>query len=173
MRGGIEPERDGPGAEESDRNGTARARRSPPRHRHLSFSVIVKRYAADMFNADGLESTLNRLPPGPELAAALDSIDVWKLSGYDRVVVLRAYRRMSSHYAAQAYRAMASISEAMREIDDVELVHRAAATEIRAGLTPTRRAADCELELAMDPQWRLPPVWAPSTVATSMSRRRG
>ncbi|MGZ5384391.1 MAG: DUF222 domain-containing protein [Acidimicrobiia bacterium] len=83
-----------------------------------------------------------------------------RLSGYDRVEVLRAQRRMSSHYAAQAYRAMASISDVMHDMDDdFEMAHRAAATEIRAGLSLTRRAADSELDLALDLLEPLPRVW--------------
>ena len=90
----------------------------------------------------------------------LSRIDVSKLSGYDRVVVLQATRKMASHYAAYAYQAMASISDVMHEVeDDYELAHRAAATEIRAGLSLTRRAAEAELELALDLARRLPQIW--------------
>ncbi len=91
----------------------------------------------------------------------LARIDVSNLSGYDRVVVLQAHRRIAAHHAAQAFRAMASISELMHEQfdDDVELAHRATATEIRTGLSLTRRAADGELDLALDLRDRLPQVW--------------
>ncbi len=66
-----------------------------------------------------------------------------------------------SHHAALGYRAMVAISETMHDMfdDDFELAHRAAATEIRAGLALTRRAADNELELALDLVERLPQVW--------------
>ena len=109
---------------------------------------------------DTLEETLKTTPPGPRLATILSRIDVSKLSGYDRVVVLQAARKMASHYAAYAYQAMASISDVMHEVDDdYELAHRAAATEIRAGLSLTRRAADAELDLALDLAQRLPRIW--------------
>ncbi|MDP3984642.1 MAG: hypothetical protein Q8Q52_06550, partial [Acidimicrobiia bacterium] len=51
------------------------------------------------------------------LAALLTSLEGEDLSGYDRVVVLRAQQRMASHYQAQVYKAMASISELMEEVD--------------------------------------------------------
>ena len=109
---------------------------------------------------DTLEEALKTTPPGPRLATILSRIDLWKLSGYDRVVVLQAARKMASHYAAYAYQAMASISDVMHEVDnDYELAHRAAATEIRAGLSLTRRAADAELDLALDLAHRLPRIW--------------
>ncbi len=109
---------------------------------------------------DTLERTLKTTPPGPRLATILSRIDISELSGYDRVVVLQAHRKMASHHAAYAYQAMASISDAMHEVDnDYELAHRAAATEIRAGLSLTRRAADAELDLALDLAQRLPRVW--------------
>ncbi len=109
---------------------------------------------------DDLETALEDLPPGPVLGAALYRLDVRTLSGHDRVVALRAHRRMTAHYAARAYEAMASISDVMHELDDdYELAHRAASSEIRAGLALTRRTADVELDLALDLDRRLPAVW--------------
>ena len=103
---------------------------------------------------------LDQMEPGPFLAAILNRTDVDRLSGHDRVIALRACRRMASHYAAQTYQAMASISDHMHDLDDdFELAHRSAATEIRAALTLTRRAAESELDLALDTRQRLPRVW--------------
>ncbi|MFQ5968690.1 MAG: hypothetical protein ACE5MI_13985 [Acidimicrobiia bacterium] len=48
--------------------------------------------------ADGLD----RMDPGPELAAVLSSIDVRELSVQDLIVVLNARRRMRLHYEAIA-----------------------------------------------------------------------
>jgi hypothetical protein len=115
-----------------------------------------------MFDTDQelLPAGLDRLEPGPVLGALLSSVDVARLSGHERVVALKAFQRMASHYAAQTYGAMASISDLMHELDDdFELAHRSAATEIRAALRLTRRAADSELELALDTRQRLPRVW--------------
>ena len=41
---------------------------------------------------------LDSMEPGPVLAGFLASVDVTRLSGFDRIVVLRAHRRMASHY---------------------------------------------------------------------------
>jgi hypothetical protein len=110
---------------------------------------------------DTLKGQLEGLAPGPELGTALSRIDISTLSGYDRVVVLQAHRKMASHHAAQAYGAMVGISEVTHGMfdDDVGLASRAAATEIRAALALTRRSADVELDLALDLQVRLPKVW--------------
>jgi hypothetical protein len=103
---------------------------------------------------------LDQMEPGPFLAAILDHTDVDRLSGHDRVVALRVCRRVASHYQAQTLQAMASISDLMRDLDDdFELAHRSAATEIRTALTLTRRAAEAELDLAIDTRQRLPQVW--------------
>lgn len=103
---------------------------------------------------------LDQMEPGPFLAAILNHTDVDRLSGHDRVVALKAFQRMASHYQAQTFQAMASISDLMHDLDDdFELAHRSAATEIRAALTLTRRAAESELELALDMRRRLPQVW--------------
>ena len=102
---------------------------------------------------------LDEMEPGPALAAFLSAIDLDGLSGYHRVIVLRAQQRMASHFNAQVYEAMASISDHMSELDDdPELADEAAAAEIRVALCLTRRAADTELALAVDLKQRLPAV---------------
>lgn len=109
---------------------------------------------------DLLPGGLERLEPGPILGALLSSVDVERLSGHERVIALKAFQRMASHYAAQTLQAMASISDHMHDLDDdYELAHRSAATEIRAALTLTRRTAGYELDLALDTRQRLPMVW--------------
>ncbi len=52
----------------------------------------------------------DEMTPGPVLGAFLSGVDVDALSGYDRVVVLRAHQRMASHYQARMYTDMARIS---------------------------------------------------------------
>ncbi|MDH5373394.1 MAG: 13E12 repeat family protein, partial [Acidimicrobiia bacterium] len=102
------------------------------------------------------------MEPGPVLAGYLASIDIATLSGYARVVVMRAHSRMVSHYQAHLYSDMAAVVDALDESDgleDLELVIESAAAEIRAALRLTRRAADSELALAMDLRERLPRVW--------------
>ncbi|MFQ5516661.1 MAG: DUF222 domain-containing protein [Acidimicrobiia bacterium] len=103
---------------------------------------------------------LDEMTPGPVLAAFLSSIDVGEVSGYDRIVVLRAHSRMMSHYAARVYEDMAAVSDYMTEVDDdPELAVECAAAEIRVALHLTRRAADVELDFAIQLRQRLPRVW--------------
>jgi hypothetical protein len=85
-----------------------------------------------------------------------------RLSGHDRIIVLRADQRMASHYAARVYGDMASVVDAMSEFDDLEpeFVAEAAAAEVRAALRLTRQAADGEMALALELRNRLPEVFA-------------
>ncbi len=67
---------------------------------------------------------------------------------------------MASHYTAHVYEDMASVSDLMQEMDDdVELATACAAAEIGAALCLTRRAADSQLDFAVDLKERLPQVW--------------
>ncbi len=102
---------------------------------------------------------LDEMAPGPVLAAFLASIDINQVSGYDRIVVLRADKRMASHYDARAYRDMAGVTDALAELEGQERPEYAAesaAAEIRAALHLTRRAADVELSFALTLRDRLP-----------------
>jgi hypothetical protein len=99
------------------------------------------------------------MEPGPVLAAFLASIDVSKVSGYDRIVVVKAHQRMASHYAAQTYGGMAALVDAMLGFENVQRLEYAAesaAAEIRAALHLTRRAADIEVAFALSLRDRLP-----------------
>ena len=104
----------------------------------------------------------DEMVPGPFLAALLTTIDVSQLSGHDQVIVLRARQRMASHYQANVYADIASISDVLEAefAGDLELATMAASAEIRAALCLTRRAADTELDLAITLRRRLPAVWA-------------
>ncbi len=108
---------------------------------------------------DVIPTDLDDMPPGPVLAAFLASIDVARVSGFDRILVLRAHKRMASHYEARAYQDMTAVTDAMAELDDggrLEYAAEYAAAEIRAALHLTRRAADVELAFALDLRERLP-----------------
>ncbi len=113
-----------------------------------------------------LPADLDTMPPGPELAAALSHVDVNEVSGFDRVVVLRAHQRMRSHYAAAVYEDMAAISDVYHgEIEpdqfiDYAEIEMAAAAEIRCALHLTRRTADSQLGFAHHLRARLPRVMA-------------
>ena len=111
---------------------------------------------------DGIPTGLDAMAPGPALGAILDSIDVDRVSGHDRVIMLRAQQRMASHFQAQVYAAMTSVSEHMgvtEFADDGALAWEASATEIRAALRLTRRSAESTLDLAIQVRRRLPRVW--------------
>ena len=104
---------------------------------------------------------LEEVEPGLELAGWLMAFGDEPLSGYDRIVVLRAHQRLASHYAAQVLRDMAEVSAAFVAEDgvNVESADEYAAAEIRAALRLTRRSADAELSFALDLQRRLPQVF--------------
>ena len=135
-----------------------------------TFCVIPCSYSVGMlqtdFNSigtatDGVPPGLDEMAPGPVLAAFLSGVDTDALSGYDRVVVLRAHQRMASHYQAHTYSDMAGIVDVLddpsgRFEDTTEM----ASAEIRAALNLTRRAADIELSFALDLRQRLPQVHA-------------
>jgi hypothetical protein len=107
---------------------------------------------------EGLDAML----PGPATAAFLSTIDVDRVSPHDRVVVLRAQMRMASHIQAQVYAAMSSLVDHMEKeefSDDAALAWDAAATEIRAALRLTRRAAESGLDVAVGVRRRLPRLW--------------
>ena len=118
---------------------------------------------------------LDEMPTGPALAGFLSSIDVDRVSGHDRVVVLRAQRRMASYFEAQTYAAMASISDHLEVefADDMELAWDAAATEIRAALRLTRRAAESDLDMAIAVSRRLPRVGSALASGAIDTRRAG
>jgi hypothetical protein len=110
-------------------------------------------------HADGIPPGLDDMEPGHIMAAFVSAIDVDSLSGYDRVVVLRAHSRLAAHFSAQSYRDMAAIKDVMHDYDHGSGAAIGAATEIRAALRLTRRMADIELEFALDLRQRLPQVW--------------
>jgi len=103
---------------------------------------------------------LDEMEPGPVLAAFLDSIDVSAVSGFDRIVVLAAHKKMASHYEAQTYRDMTAVADyyVEEEETDPEFAPEAAAAEVRAALTLTPRAADVEMAFAVMLRSRLPRV---------------
>jgi hypothetical protein len=82
------------------------------------------------------ESTIRWLEetePGLELAGWLTAHSDVRLSGYDRIVVLRAHQRMASHYAAYVLRDMAEVSAAIVAEDGVDVQ---SADGGRSGLPP-------------------------------------
>jgi hypothetical protein len=112
---------------------------------------------------DGIPAGLDQMPPGPALGGFLASIDVERVSPHDRILVLRALQHQMSHLQAQAYAAISSVADHMESTefpDDPALAWEAAATEIRAALRLTRRAAEIHLDTAILVRRRLPRVWS-------------
>jgi hypothetical protein len=111
--------------------------------------------------SDAVPADLDEMEPGLFLAAILSSVDVDDLSGYDRVVVLRAHQKMINHHQARLYEAMASVEDHCADIfdGDAEIAYLSSSAEIRCALNMTRRAADRELDLAHTLRQRLPKVW--------------
>ncbi len=109
---------------------------------------------------DPLPDGLAETPAGPELSAALASIDRTRLIGHDLVALLQAWSRQVAHDQAQFHAVVAETAHAT-EGDTTErspVVVEYTSDEIRAALHLTRRAADTTLELALGLQ-RLPGVW--------------
>lgn len=108
-------------------------------------------------------SNLDDMASGPVLGAFLSSVDTSKISGHDRVLVMRARQRMASHYAALVLSDMEGVSEVFTDAakDEYERMDRLehAAGEIRAALNLTRRSADNELLFALDLVQRHPNVY--------------
>ncbi len=115
-----------------------------------------------------IPADLAEIPPGPELAAVLASIDLTRLSGFDCVEVLKARYRLVNHDRAQLMENMVEVGLCDIDPDD-EVARRAgpdefAADEVRAALVWTRRAAETQFCLAYDLHTRLPAVpaaWTP------------
>ncbi|WP_197040377.1 HNH endonuclease signature motif containing protein [Pseudonocardia halophobica] len=109
-----------------------------------------------------LPKDLAAMPPGPELAAALASIDLAATANEDLPVLLQARYRQVAHEQAGLYDVMAQIGVA-----DPERWFSAArrarpqkywSDEVRAALTWTRRAAEYQTELAWVLHAHLPSV---------------
>ena len=111
-------------------------------------------------NIDWILGHLEVIPPGYGLAAVLDDIDIHACEGCDRIRVLRAHQRMTTHYQALTYHAMTSVVDAMADdADESAFAEEAAAVEVAAALRLTRRAADIEMSFAIDLKRRIPHVW--------------
>jgi hypothetical protein len=115
-----------------------------------------------MIERQTLTSELAEIPPGPELAAALDRIDVTRLCGYGAVEVLKAQYRQCSHERARLLSAITEVGLAERgaETTRTPVSGEFAADEVRTALVLTRRAAEAQLDFAHGLTSRLPAVLA-------------
>ncbi|HLF42777.1 MAG TPA: DUF222 domain-containing protein, partial [Acidimicrobiia bacterium] len=113
-----------------------------------------------MFEGGGIPKGLAEMPPGPMLAAVLASIDRDRISGYQRVVLIKARSRLRAWVEADFYADLESVAQAEEEMfSQPDEAIEAAAGEIRAALTLTRRAADIQIGIAYELRDRLPGVW--------------
>jgi len=107
---------------------------------------------------EGIPPNLDVLEPGPVLAGFLASIDVSEVSGLDQIVMLRAHRRMVSHYQGHVYRDMSAVTQTITDTsgDDAVDAATAAEAEIGVALHLSRRATENELAFALSLAKRLP-----------------
>ena len=112
-----------------------------------------------------LPEGLSVMAPGPDLARTLDAVDCDRLSGFDRIEVMKANARMVAHFQAGLFAAIDSIhTYEIENPDDRDtlpgsMVDDLTASEVQAALTLTRRSADSHLGLAYDLCQRLPIAW--------------
>jgi len=107
---------------------------------------------------EGIPPNLDDLEPGPVLAGFLASIDVLEVSGRDQMIVMRAHRRMVSHYQGHMYRDMSAVTQTITDTtgDDPVDAAQAAEAEIGVALNLSRRATENELAFALNLTKRLP-----------------
>jgi len=109
---------------------------------------------------DSIPDGLDRMAPGPVLATYLANVDVDRLCGYDRVVVLRAHQRMISHYQAKLFADMVAVRDVYHDMwADRARAGEYGADEIRCALHLTRYSADVDMSFALDLADRLPEVF--------------
>ena len=118
-------------------------------------------FALEQGDDHGLPADLETIPPGLLLAVVLSSVDRDRLSGFDRVELLKARSRLISHLQAELYADIHAVSEAVSDLDHFE--HRdgfyITASQVQAALTLTRRAGELHTDLAFELRERLPGVW--------------
>ena len=78
------------------------------------FDLLPERTRPDPVR-EPLVADLDWLPPGIMLAAALDRIDRDRLSGSDRVTVVKARSRLISHLQAEQLADIHAVSESVGE----------------------------------------------------------
>jgi hypothetical protein len=115
----------------------------------------------DQAEVEPIPSGLEKMTPGPYLAAILSGIDRTLLRGHDVVTLLQAEARLAAHYQAAVYATMNEVAHCASAEDTgrVEEAVEFAADEVRAALRLTRRAAETEMDLAWRLRIRLPQVW--------------
>ena len=107
-----------------------------------------------------LPEGLDEMAPGAAPAAALETVELGRLSGYDLIRALRAGQRQISHYQSVVYAAMAETAHAVSAATTERTArpNEHAADEIAAAVGYTRRKACNELNIALRLRDDLPEV---------------
>jgi hypothetical protein len=116
----------------------------------------------DSIGFGGLPEGLAEMTPGARLGSVLALIDRERLNGADRVTLMQAWNRQVAHAQAELYASMTAVADAEAEAfpdDDPFNINDAAASEIRAALTLTRRSADYHLGFAQQLVESYPELW--------------
>ena len=107
-----------------------------------------------------LPSDLEDMAPGPFLASILSVVDPERLTGRDVVRYVQAQARLVAHYQAAYYTGISELAHSV-EADTTErssLPNEYASDELAAALTQTRRAAQTDVDTALELKQRLPQV---------------
>lgn len=119
-----------------------------------------------------LPPDLESWPADVRLAAVLSAIDVDRLTGSDRVRLLRAQERLNAAGSAISLNVIRSVCDAYDQLpEDIEDPEAGASLEIRSALRWTRRAAETEMNLAHDLHVRLPRLYE-ALAAGTLDRAR-
>ena len=107
-----------------------------------------------------LPQGLDKMTPGPELAAVLAGLDWEKLSEFDQIVALKAWGRMVSWCQANVYEGMAAVHQTIADLEvkddeDLDFAFGCTVSELAAALHLTSRAAHGELGFALELKNRL------------------
>ena len=107
-----------------------------------------------------IPSDIDSMAPGVFLAAVLSVVDVSRLTGSDVVSVMQAKHRLTSHWRAGVFEAMAETAHCVdpETADRSPIPTEFASEEIATALSLTRRKADHDLGVALDLETRIPHV---------------
>lgn len=105
-----------------------------------------------------LEEHLASCTPGPDLAVALAALDPGSLCDYDAVTYLQARYRQGAHEQGKLREAVAVVASHRGDGERAAGPDRWSATEVRAALGLTRRAADKLVAEAWDVTDRCPEI---------------
>ncbi len=103
---------------------------------------------------------LDKMTPGPELAAALAGLDWGELSEFDQIVAVKACQRMISWGQSLFYEGLAAVHQTISDLEvkddeDLDFAFGCTVSELAAALHLTSRAAHTELGFALELKDRL------------------